>query len=127
LLSKQHSELIELLLEWTPNHKLFYEYAYSNFVKKSNDPYIQGLALNLRADVYDRTLGIVYEVQGIQHYKAIDYFGGESGFVVQRRRDVRKKLVLAEAGIDLVEIPYTLKITKDNIRQLIKEAKDVDS
>lgn len=127
MLSKQHSELIELLKEIVPTHSIFYEYKYSNFVKKSNDLYVKSLAEDLRADIYDRTIGIVYEIQGAQHYKAIGFFGGEEGYTNQRRRDVRKRIVLAEVNVDLIEIPYDFKITKDNILQLVKEAKDVDS
>lgn len=46
------------------------------------------------------------EVQGIQHYESIEYFGGDVGFMRRQSCDKRKKQMLIERGIPLIEIRY---------------------
>ena len=41
-------------------------------------------------DFYLPKYNIAIECQGEQHYKPIDYFGGNDGFISQKERDLRK-------------------------------------
>lgn len=53
-------------------------------------------------DIYFAKENIGIEYQGIQHYKAIDYFGGEDGFAKNQERDERKRQLCAENSCILI-------------------------
>ena len=62
---------------------------------------------------------LAIEYQGIQHYKVIDFFGGEKGFEEIQRRD-KKKLSLAELnGVKIEYIKYDENIT-EKVNEIIK-------
>ena len=55
--------------------------------------------------------GILYlliECQGQQHYKPVDYFGGEEQYVKQLSHDDLKREYAKKLGVVLLEIPYTV-------------------
>lgn len=60
--------------------------------------------------IYDKNIGI--ECQGIQHFKAIDYFGGILEFNKIKERDKRKKRLCNENNITLKYINYFDNITE---------------
>lgn len=63
------------------------------------------------------------EYQGIQHYKPIEYFGGEKMFKYQRENDNIKRNYCKINDIPLIEIPYTV----DNIEgYLDKQLSELD-
>ena len=49
---------------------------------------------------------ILIEYHGRQHYKPIEYFGGEKQFKVQKEHDRRKRKYAKENGYTLIEISY---------------------
>ena len=51
---------------------------------------------------------ILVEYQGIQHYEAVDYFGGEEQLRIQREHDKRKREYALENGYQLIELNYQL-------------------
>ena len=53
-------------------------------------------------DVYFTVENIGIEYQGIQHYKPVDYFGGEEGFINNQERDERKRLLCKENHCPLI-------------------------
>ena len=64
-------------------------------------------------DIYFTNENIGIEYQGIQHYKAVDYFGGEEGFTKNQERDERKRqlcennsciLIYVNEGYDFKEV-----------------------
>ena len=57
-------------------------------------------------DVYIPSLKIGIEYQGIQHYEAVDYFGGEEAFQRAVERDKRKKRLCRENGVSLIYWKY---------------------
>lgn len=57
-------------------------------------------------DFYLPLYDICIEYQGIQHYKPIDYFGGQKSFESQVLRDNIKKEYCQKNNICLFEIPY---------------------
>lgn len=61
---------------------------------------------NLSYDFYIPNLNILIEFQGEQHYKPINYFGGEKQFEIQQEHDKRKREYAKDNGIKLIEIPY---------------------
>lgn len=59
----------------------------------------------------------VIEFHGIQHYKPIEYFGGQERLEKQQERDMALRQYCKEHGIKLIEIPYT---EYDNIETILK-------
>ena len=64
--------------------------------------------------------GILIEYQGIQHYKAIDFFGGKEQLKKQKEHDLRKRQFAAKSGYQLIEISYkydTYDVVADYLNQ----------
>ena len=55
----------------------------------------------------DRYGLILIEYNGMQHYKAIDYFGGEEQFKIQKQHDKLKRDYAKKHGYKLITIKYT--------------------
>ena len=80
--------------------------------------------LPLRFDyaIFDNNkIKVLIECQGEQHYKAIEYFGGEEKFLRQQIYDNKKREYCKQHNIKLIEIPYWDfdKINKEYILNLI--------
>lgn len=59
------------------------------------------------------------EYQGIQHYTPVDFFGGEEALAHRQELDRRKSELCRENGIRLIEWPYSLEPTEENVRKNI--------
>lgn len=100
-------KVLEELKKRHPQHKYQFEISYYNLVKniKNIEPFLLSRSKRLRADIYDKTIRVVYEINGIQHYKYNNKFHKDVGdFMDQKRRDNIKKELLTSAGIQLVVI-----------------------
>lgn len=53
-------------------------------------------------DFYLPKHNVAIECQGIQHFQAIDFFGGDSGLTKTKERDERKRKLCNENGIKLI-------------------------
>ena len=73
-----------------------------------------------RIDIYIKELNIAIEYQGEQHYKPIDIFGGEEGFIECQKRDKLKKALCEANGVKLIYFKYDEKLTEENILNKIK-------
>ena len=73
----------------------------------------------LRCDFYLTDQNTVIEFNGIQHYQAIDFFGGKSKFKEQVRNDRIKKEYCLENNIGFEIIKYDEKI-EDRIKEILK-------
>ena len=62
---------------------------------------------NLRFDFFLPEYNTCIEYQGEQHYKAVEYFGGEQSFKENQIRDNIKREWCKDNNIKLIEIPYT--------------------
>lgn len=83
--------------------------------------------LNLQSlDIYIPSLKIGIEYQGIQHFKAIEYFGGEEGFNELQQRDKLKKELCKKNKIKLIEWLYTEPITEVLLTEKIKGIMEED-
>lgn len=56
----------------------------------------------LKLDFYLPDYNIAIECQGLQHFKAIDYFGGEKEFELIKKRDLVKKELCEQNGIKIL-------------------------
>jgi hypothetical protein len=69
-------------------------------------------------DFYLPDYNTCIEFNGIQHYKAIEYFGGEKRFKEQNKTDIIKKEYCKNNKIKLIIIKYNEKI--DKITKILK-------
>jgi len=77
-------------IKFNPQHK------FENCVDKRTLPF----------DFYLTDYNICLESQGEQHFRPIDFFGGEEGFIIRKKHDQIKKIYCIENSIKLIEIPY---------------------
>lgn len=70
---------------------------------------------NFEYDFYLPELNILIEFHGIQHYKAINYFGGEESLRYTKQCDAFKRSLAREYNIKLLEFNYK------HLKQLSKE------
>ena len=66
---------------------------------------------NLELDCYNSDLSLAVEYSGIQHYKYVPYFHkNKEAFTNQKYRDDMKRRMCREYGVNLIEVPYTVKV-----------------
>ncbi|MDD6400032.1 MAG: NUMOD1 domain-containing DNA-binding protein [Lachnospiraceae bacterium] len=80
---------------------------FPNTIYQYRSTWLEGQSL----DMYIPELSMGIEYQGMQHYEAIDVFGGEEGLKNARRRDEMKREKCKEKGVKLVEWNYKTDIT----------------
>lgn len=73
-------------------------------------------------DIYISELKIAIEYQGEQHFKPVDYFGGEESFKKVQIRDKEKQQLSKEKGIKLIYINYWENVTESLIKDKIDKA-----
>lgn len=68
-------------------------------------------------DVFLPSLQVGIEFQGPQHFRPVDYFGGEEGFQKTLERDARKKALCEQNGLTLIYVDerYDLEKLKKEI------------
>lgn len=75
--------------------------------------------------VFDgENVNCLIEVNGLQHYQPVDYFGGEDRFKLQQELDEIKREYCRERDLHLIEIPYT-DVGKRDIINEIERIRDV--
>jgi len=68
---------------------------------------------NLELDCFNPQLKLAVEYNGVQHYKFTPYFHkSQEHFLTQKYRDYMKRNLCRDAGITLIEVPYTVQINK---------------
>lgn len=70
-------------------------------------------------DIFIPSINVGVEYQGEQHYKPVDFFGGDEKLELQHDMDVEKKRKCAKQGVKLFEWPYDRWIIET---ELIKNA-----
>lgn len=70
-------------------------------------------------DIFIPDIKLAIEYQGQQHYEAVSLFGGELGFEATKARDERKRILLDSNEIPLLEWPYHVAITLDELKRSI--------
>lgn len=73
-----------------------------NFIKGSFPDSIREKSIGrLRLDIFIPSLSVAIEYQGLQHFKPINFYGGDNSFKLQQERDKRKYNSCKELGIKL--------------------------
>jgi very-short-patch-repair endonuclease len=83
----------------------------------------------LKFDFYLPKYNLLIEYDGLQHFQPVDYYGGESGYKMNKLRDEIKNKYCKKTKINFLRIPYTYntvqKIEKyilDFINKIIKNS-----
>jgi len=63
-------------------------------------------------DIFLPELSLAIEYMGEQHYRPVEYFGGNEGFEATRARDERKAGICKQLGVDLVYVRFDDDIDK---------------
>lgn len=71
-------------------------------------------------DIFIPSIDTGIEYQGKQHYEAIDFFGGEEGFIKVKQLDEKKKLLCQKNNIKLIEWAYTEEVNLTNYYKMLK-------
>ena len=72
---------------------------------------VTGGKFNLELDCYNQELRLAVEYNGVQHYKFVSFFHRNNDhFMTQKYRDDMKRRICKENNINLIEVPYTVKI-----------------
>jgi len=110
---------------WT-SETILYQLVESNYpdhtIKRHYRPdFLDGLEL----DIFLEEAEVGIEYQGIQHYDAVDHWGGKEGLKQRQERDQKKKDLCDKHDIDLVCIRHDQELTdaliERTIDPLIKE------
>ena len=109
-------QLIEKILI-NKNIKYIREYRFDDCI---------GIKRHLPFDFYLTEYNTCIEMQGIQHYKPVELFGGEKQFEIQQINDNIKRNYCKINNIHLIEIPYWIKDIETFLMNKIKEFKEGD-
>ena len=88
---------------------------------KDRPEFLEGLEL----DGYCPELNMAFEYNGIQHYEYFQHYhrNGESDFLAQHERDIKKYKICRERGIKLILIPHQFDHTNpDALKVFIIDA-----
>lgn len=69
-------------------------------------------------DIFIPQKNIGIEYQGLQHYEAVERFGGEEGYINTQERDKIKKQKCQHEGVTLLYWNYKIKINDTNFENL---------
>jgi len=92
------------------------EYSHEYTIKRHHRP---DWLDNLELDIYIEEAGVGIEYQGIQHYEAIEHWGGEEALKERQERDQRKKNLCDKHDIELVEVRHDEDISEELIQKRI--------
>lgn len=73
----------------------------------------------LELDGHCEELKLAFEYDGEQHFKPIDFFGGEESFISRVKRDLVKNELCEKHGIMLIRIPYSIKDIENHIKGIL--------
>lgn len=73
--------------------------------------------------IKDIPLPIAFERDGKQHFVSVKYWGGNKNLSETQKRDQAKDLYCVENKINLIRIPYNVKITEEYINNIFELCK----
>ncbi len=71
----------------------------------------------LELDIFIPSINVAIEYHGIQHFKAMDFWGGEQGFLKTKERDKKKVRLCKENGVLLIIFTHKDEINIQNVKQ----------
>ena len=77
-------------------------------------------------DLYIPSLNTAIEYQGLQHYQSVEFFGGEEALIHRQELDQQKAKLCSQNDVRLIEWPYSIEPTEDNVKKMMEEGKQHD-
>lgn len=74
----------------------------------------------LELDIFLVEAGLGIEYQGVQHYEAVEHWGGEEGLQERQARDERTRELCAEHDVELVEVRHNEELSGELIESKIE-------
>lgn len=90
-------------------------YPNTEIIRHNRPDWLEGLEL----DIYIPNKKLAFEYQGLQHFQAVEHWGGKEKLEIQKEHDSRKKRICEERGVHLICINYGEELTNDYIRKRI--------
>lgn len=91
-------------------------YVDQKIIRHYRPDWLEGLEL----DIYLPDLKLAFEYQGIQHYQAVEHWGGKAQLEIQQEHDRRKKKLCEDLDIRLICIDYDEPLNSEHIESRIK-------
>lgn len=66
-------------------------------------------------DIFLPSQNIAIEYQGKQHYEAVELFGGDAALDDNKERDIRKRKLAAEHGVQVLDWRYDIPVNRANV------------
>lgn len=76
-------------------------------------------------DFYDDTNGVLVEIDGAQHFRPVEYFGGEKSFEYVKRHDAMKNSFAAEEGLRMVRIDSSTRDVRECLRSVYEDLENL--
>ena len=122
---REEFDLPKIGEKWKSETELYY--MISKFLEKENikvifhyrPEFLNGLELDIYFETGDKKVGIEY--QGLQHFKPIEFFGGEESFKKVVERDKRKMDLCNKNNVQLIYYNYNEEITLDVVKKKFKK------
>lgn len=70
-------------------------------------------------DIWVPSLAVGIEYHGLQHFQAVDFFGGEEGFRKVQERDEKKRALCQMHGVRLIEVAYDQDASDEALAALL--------
>jgi very-short-patch-repair endonuclease/DNA-directed RNA polymerase subunit RPC12/RpoP len=74
-----------------------------------------------KVDYSVRDLHLAFEYDGEQHFKSVEYFGGQEGLLRQQERDTRKESKCQENGYVLIRVAYYEKLDRETVQSKVRK------
>lgn len=122
---REEFDLPKIGEKWKSETELYY--MISKFLEKENiqvifhyrPDFLEGLELDIYFETDDKKVGIEY--QGLQHFKPIEFFGGEKSFKKVVERDKIKMELCNKNNVQLIYYNYNEEITLDIVKKKFKK------
>lgn len=72
-------------------------------------------------DIFLPSQNIAIEYQGKQHYEAVEVFGGDASLVSNKERDMRKRKLSAEHGVQVLDWKYDIPVNRVNVLAFLEQ------
>jgi very-short-patch-repair endonuclease len=105
------------LSEIAPNSKIIHQKKWKLCKDKKPLPF----------DFYDRENGLVIEIDGAQHFRSVDYFGGESSLAYTKSHDLLKNTFCSDNDIKLIRIDSSSRNVRSCLTRVYSEIENLPS
>lgn len=113
------SDAIQIKMPWKSESELatLVSNIYPGVLREYSPPWLG----DQRIDIFVPSINVAFEYQGEQHYHPVEFFGGKEGYDRTRKRDYKKRILCKNNNMILVEWPYNIPITIQNLKEQLSK------